>query len=958
MPPSHDPHARKPFRLLALGGAALVDASGAVVAEQRRRLALLALIAAGRGKGVSRDKLVSYLSPESSSDSARHALHQLLYYLRQQAGEDALLGTDALRLNPDVLTSDVVEFQDLLDRGELEAAVGVYRGPFLDGFHINDSSEFEDWAAGERTRLATLNMDALLRLATAAGVRGDHPGAIGWWSRLAGLDPLGGRAALGLIRAYAAAGDIPTALRHAATYESIVRAELGTEPDPELASCVAELRAVRPRSAPEHHVVPPEPLRAFAAAPQRWRSGMGGALGLAVVVAGGVAIFGLTRAPAVLPTPGLVAIMPFTVTAADSAAAWLHEGLVDLLAVRLADARRPGPVDARLAIASWVRAGGSAGGSPPLPALLNAARNLGASQVVVGTVVSSGGELLLSAELVEVSTGRRMARVETHGQADSVLRLVDTLAVRLVSIQGGEDMLRAGVLGATSVPAVRAYLDGRAALRRGEWVQAIAGFERALAFDSTFASAALGLRAASGYYNGLRVLHAESLVWRYKERLGPRERATFLAELGPNYPAWYPLADRLRAWRALTTSDYSNADAWNRLGLAYYHSGARLGIPDAIGEARIALQRAFDLDSTRGVASLQDLLAIAAVTGDSALLERVLGGVTVAQTDTASLAWHRWLRAFTRRDSVSLNAARPGLNHARVDDLTSVWSLTQRAGFDVGDAPYVEAIIVGRTRSFDEQAAVASIQYHLALNRGRPIAAQTAARLLFPEWRPLSRLAVQALSALYDDGDTLAGRAAALALAHEVVRPLSHDAAELRSQRIHVCVSAQWSLAHGDLGPIDGALEKLRTPEPGADGSATSFYESCGALIEAWRAVIEHRPNARLLAERMDSLLLSGTAWHWALPEHRVAAAVWESIGEPARALAAIRRRRPDVTNYLAVDLREEGRLALRADDRAGAVAAWRHYLTLRSDPEVSLRPEAERVRRQVAVLTDRDRPR
>ena len=90
MRPSPTPHARKLLRLLALGGATLVDSGGAVVAEQRRRLALLILVAAGRLKGVSRDKLFSYLNPESSTESARHALHQLLYYIRQQAGDDVL----------------------------------------------------------------------------------------------------------------------------------------------------------------------------------------------------------------------------------------------------------------------------------------------------------------------------------------------------------------------------------------------------------------------------------------------------------------------------------------------------------------------------------------------------------------------------------------------------------------------------------------------------------------------------------------------------------------------------------------------------------------------------------------------------------------------------------------------------------------------------------------------------
>lgn len=956
MRPSRDPHTRKPFRLLALGGAALVDAGGAVVAEQRRRLALLALIAAGRGKGVSRDKLVSYLSPESSSESARHALHQLLYYLRQQAGEDVLLGTDPLRLNPDVLTSDVMEFEDALDRGELDAAVALYRGPFLDGFHIGDSMEFEEWAAAERLRLAARNVDALFRLAAAADARNDSAAAIGWWTKLAGLDPLGGRAASGLIRAYAAAGDVPAALRHAATYDSIVRAEFGVEPDPELAACVAELQTRARTSASERREPPAINVPATDGTPHSPRRPSAGAVGLALLAASAAAIFGLTRVPEA-PAPGLVAIMPFRVSAADSASGWLREGIVELLTIRLADVHGRGPVEARLAIASWVRAGGSAGRVPPLAAVLTAARHLGASQAVIGAVISSGGELLLSGELIDVTTARTIARVETRGRADSILRLVDTLAVRLVSIQGGEDMLRAGVLGATSVPAVRAYLAGRAALRRGEWAAAVEDFDRAVAFDTTFASAALGLREASGFYDGQRAPYAESLAWRHQGRLGPRERATFLAELGPKYPAYYPAADRLRAWRAVVSSDYSNSDAWMRLGLVYYHQGARLGVPDAMTEARIALERALEFDSTRGVPSRLQLVGIAAVTGDSALIRRVLSGVVVAPADTATLAYHRWLRAFTKRDTVALAAARPGLDQVHTPDLVSIWNLTQRAGYDLADAMRAEAIIRSRTRSYNDHAALASIQYHGALNRGRPMAAQVAAASLAPEWRPLSRLALQALSALYGDGDTVAGAAAARALAQEVARPLAADGAELRSQMIHVCVSAQWSLAHGDTRTVDAALAKLRTPEPGARGGIISFYETCVAAIEAWRAVVDRRPSSRILMERLDSLMLTGPAWHWALPDYRVAARLWDSSGEPVRALAAIRRRRMDVNLYLAPDLGEEGRLALRAADTTGALAAWRHYLVVRSDPEASLQPEVERLQRRVAALTDRREP-
>src|SRR5215211_3190063 len=77
-------------------------------AAQRRRLALLAVIAAGGRRGVGRDKLISLLWPDSEPDAARHSMYQALHVIRRSLGsEDVLLGTSTLQLNPDLFGSDV-----------------------------------------------------------------------------------------------------------------------------------------------------------------------------------------------------------------------------------------------------------------------------------------------------------------------------------------------------------------------------------------------------------------------------------------------------------------------------------------------------------------------------------------------------------------------------------------------------------------------------------------------------------------------------------------------------------------------------------------------------------------------------------------------------------------------------------------------------------------------------------
>jgi hypothetical protein len=54
---------------------------------------------------------------------------------------------------------------------------------------------------------------------------------------------------------------------------------------------------------------------------------------------------------------------------------------------------------------------------------------------------------------------------------------------------------------------------------------------------------------------------------------------------------------------------------------------------------------------------------------------------------------------------------------------------------------------------------------------------------------------------------------------------------------------------------------------------------------------------------------------------------------------------------FMTTFLREEGRLSALTGDTAAAMRAYRHYLGLRYDPEPRLRPEVERVRRELAML-------
>jgi serine/threonine-protein kinase len=233
------------FRLEMLGGLTLTDADGRHPVEQRRRLALLALVAAAGDRGVTRDKLVAWLWPESGAPNARHALEQLLYSLRRQLPESLFLGADPLRLDPSAIRTDLAEFAGRLAAGDLAGAVELYRGPFLDGFFLTGAPEFERWVERERDRLAAEHARALRTLAGTAEAQGRHTAEIDFWRQLAAADPLGERAAADFVKALAAAGDWAGAARVARDYSARMRTELPGVPVRDLEALVERLRGKR-----------------------------------------------------------------------------------------------------------------------------------------------------------------------------------------------------------------------------------------------------------------------------------------------------------------------------------------------------------------------------------------------------------------------------------------------------------------------------------------------------------------------------------------------------------------------------------------------------------------------------------------------------------------------------------------------------------------------------------------
>ena len=236
------------LRLRTLGGLSLENDAREVggAALQKRRLALLAALAIGGPRGFTREKLLGLLWTDADEARGRGALSQSLYALRRDTGEeDLVLGSDVLRLNPDVITTDLADFETALARNELEMAASAYDGPFLDGVYVSDTDEFDRWADLERVRLARAAERAIEKLALVADANSDHRAAADWWRRLVVIDPLKTRANLALVSALAASGERVNARQALQAYTARLRADLDAEPGAEVQALAEELRHAR-----------------------------------------------------------------------------------------------------------------------------------------------------------------------------------------------------------------------------------------------------------------------------------------------------------------------------------------------------------------------------------------------------------------------------------------------------------------------------------------------------------------------------------------------------------------------------------------------------------------------------------------------------------------------------------------------------------------------------------------
>nr|AUN36836.1 serine/threonine protein kinase [uncultured bacterium] len=770
-------------------------------------------------------------------------------------------------------------------------------------------------------------------------------GVVGY-EMLAGHPPFQARTAAQLLAAHAAEPPVPLRDRRSSV-------------SPELAGVIMRLLEKRPadrfqtadevvreleRASASVHAAPtvptlsrPPSVSSARSAPRRGRW----------LVAGGIATLGLAlliawlvnRERPVKADRTVVAVAPFRVSAADSSLGYLREGMVDLLAAKLSGTSGIRPADPRTLLSAWRRAAGSNRELSERDAI-GVAQRVGAGRLIQGDIVGTRQQVTINAAILEAPAGRVAARASVEGSPDSLPRLVDRLAGVLLALEAGEGEQRLASLTSTSLPALRAYLEGQSLIRRGEYKSAGAKFGQAIQQDSSFALAGLGLSRAGNWFGQPYEGPGSLLAWNHRDKLTPADRALLDVYLGTRWPAPRQYRDALGAAERLVQIAPDNAEAWQELGDELYHWGALAGISDAHQRAARAFDRALALDSTFAPA-LEHGTSLALTLGDTAGARKALARLSQVDQNSQWVATERWNLAMVLGDSTARREA------IGSDSLLGppMVGFAVSFGVPIQDADSVLKKNLARATTAREQNWPRLYTYLTYVISGRPSRIEPPSSSLLP-----GRIGFRYLDARFADSDSVSGDAAGAIVERAIGMPLPADADALMARY----AGGQHALDRGRLDRAQRAVADLRGVRVPPDSAWLREIPAAFALLLETQLAAKRRSRElpKLLAQ-LDSSLVDASFLPVTIVGNLVAARLFEQQGNLPQALAAIRRRAWDIVSAPAYVTyhREEGRLAALNGDREGAIRAYRRYLALRSGAEPRLQPQVAQVRAELQAL-------
>lgn len=226
------------YRLCLLGHPYLEGPGGPLWLQSSKPDALVCYLAAQPQRMVPRPQLLSLFWEGYPDANGRHILSTTLTRLRQLLPPGTVLtASDAISWRAGTqIETDISWFDSWAGAGadlaSLTAAVGLWRGTFLEGITMADSEGFDAWLQQERQLWERRMLETLARLTELEAGLGRWQNVLEHSRRALAMDPLQERFHRFLMKASYQSGDRAAALSQYEACRKLLRDELGVPPHP------------------------------------------------------------------------------------------------------------------------------------------------------------------------------------------------------------------------------------------------------------------------------------------------------------------------------------------------------------------------------------------------------------------------------------------------------------------------------------------------------------------------------------------------------------------------------------------------------------------------------------------------------------------------------------------------------------------------------------------------------
>ena len=252
----------KDLEFFWLGSPLIKRNTSAVHMETRKATALLAFLSLSTIP-ISREKLATLFWPNSDQSHAQANLRRALFSINQSIGYEALLSSnEIIGINTDALIwQDAKNFELILATVEshrhneiascpecihnLETAIALYRGDFLEGLNLPKCPEFDEWQNVMRVHFHLTLASSLEKMSAAYSSLFQWDKVIQNSRQWVSLDPLNENSQQMLIHAYIQAGYRSAAISQFEEFSNLLLSEIGHSPKE---ATIALLQEIQPKT--------------------------------------------------------------------------------------------------------------------------------------------------------------------------------------------------------------------------------------------------------------------------------------------------------------------------------------------------------------------------------------------------------------------------------------------------------------------------------------------------------------------------------------------------------------------------------------------------------------------------------------------------------------------------------------------------------------------------------------